>query len=524
MLRTPATGLALICAALLFLPAPAPAAADSRTDPALQEVLREHPEADTDTDGVLTTTENAAFRRRMKEGYKELVGHVALLAELGDALPVGQGVRLCHVEGGEHGQGKAGGWSVDASRPQFDGITFTGAGPASSHATGVAFGFYGSASMVPGVTEVECNHRRGLLYGTASFLRVGTAMLPDVTSARVANHSWIGRHGADRNLAVLRRLDYVVATDDFVQVAGANNGPRVPDLMQSSYNAIVVGKTDGEHSRGTNIIAPSVYCAGRAKPDIVAPARWTSNSSPIVASAAALLIGYAHDAGSGISHGSYRSPRTGGTVFHAETSEVVRAALMAGASRQTANSFPALGDVVDYGKGPDGLTANGLDLRYGAGQLNVRDSYRILAAGECDSAEDDGPAVAGSRGFDYDPSFGGLGGANRQATYLLPTSPNGAWLRASLVWNLRVEIDDGRWTGDAVLHDLDLRLVDVSDGGPREAAESASQIDNTENLWVELLPGRKYALVVSAAGGDQFEWDYGLAWTVAQGSPEAGQP
>ena len=70
---------------------------------------------------------------------------------------------------------------------------------------------------------------------------------------------------------------------------------------------------------------------------------------------------------------------------------------MAGASR-TAIS---LGYTTD--------TDNGLNNVYGAGQLNIYNSYHIIAAGEQNSLQD-APGThgfIGRYGFDYDPYFGG---------------------------------------------------------------------------------------------------------------------
>ncbi len=85
-------------------------------------------------------------------------------------------------------------------------------------------------------------------------------------------------------------------------------------------------------------------------------------------------------------------------------------------------------------------TDNGLNNVYGAGQLNIYNSYHIIAAGEQNSREDlpAGNGEIKAVGFDYDPQFGGLNGnSNRTGSYVFTALTTGS-LSASLVWNLTV--------------------------------------------------------------------------------------
>jgi hypothetical protein len=71
------------------------------------------------------------------------------------------------------------------------------------------------------------------------------------------------------------------------------------------------------------------------------------------------------------------SSRSGTTIYNAERVEVVRAALAAGADRYTVNT--ASSDIVDYRLDEENQSDNGLDIRYGTGQLNIYQSYYIIA-------------------------------------------------------------------------------------------------------------------------------------------------
>jgi len=433
-------------------------------------------------------------------------GYPTLASLLGDRLPKGRGVRVMQVEGGmERKAERAAGWAPDAGHRDLAAKRFLYPGPPSRHATSVAREFYGRGSMAPEVSEVESFPGPLWTRDPMGFLRTGTPHLPRVSAARVANHSWVGGREATDSIQALKRTDYLVETDDFVQVAGANNGPQVHELLQCSYNAVCVGRAAGRHSMGTLDLGEEIYVAGRAKPDIVAPARFTSIATPRVASAAAMLLGFAHRSGRALSHGSYRSPRTGMTIYHAETSEVLKAALMAGADRAGRHG---------YGRDAQHRADNGLDLRYGAGELNVLNSYAVLAGGEWDSAEDGGCAEAlPAAGFDYDPAFGGLDDANERATYRLQAPPGAHHLKVCLAWNIRINGDAAHWDGRAELHDLDLKVYDLDHSERLPVAESMSWVDNTENIWVEAEPGHRYAVhVLRARNQAPFRGDYGLAW------------
>jgi autotransporter-associated beta strand protein len=241
----------------------------------------------------------------------------------------------------------------------------------------------------------------------------------------------------------------------------------------------------------------------------------TSWATPIVSAAAANLIETGHTTPA-LSHGSYTLTRIPAqTIYHAETSEVIKAALLAGASRMAFNSDGSA--ITNYrGEGAQ-QTGNGLDSRFGAGQVNVYNSYHIIAAGEQNSLEEGGPLSIGASGFDYDASFGGLTGSNDTANYEFTAGWTGQTLTASLVWNARVNINQLKTTANKAnavsLNDLNLSLFDITDGGAGQLVmSSAGSTQNSENVWTTLVGGRRYRMQVTAAG-DPFNWDYGLAWT-----------
>jgi hypothetical protein len=292
--------------------------------------------------------------------------------------------------------------------------------------------------------------------------------------------------------------------------------------MGSSFNAIAVGLSNGNSAHGSYPLAttPSTpYASGsRTRPDLVAPAGATSWATPMVASAAALLVAEGHQGGNTLATDplvTFTTNRNGDTIYNAERSEVVKAALMAGASRTSPNLT----------NGYTVNTANGLNNIYGAGQLNISNSYHIIAASEQNSCEDN-PAGLGeisAVGFDYDPYFGGANGSNTTGSYVFNTLTDGT-LSASLAWNLAVtgETANGFDT-TATLYNLGLYLYDLTSSS--ELAYAASLVDNTENIWwTSLEANHQYMIQVQAEMQSEFLWDYALAWHITAGTSHAPLP
>ena len=468
--------------------------------------------------------------------YTELIGFPELQDQLGTNLPTGAGIQVQHVEGAAGGA-QAGSYAPDPDESvnlgkTINNVTFfsgvnQGSLGVSNHARGVGFYFYGnSTSVSPGITAVdvyEANHWMGFNINGSSasahssgFLNTLGA-LPETTSARVANHSWVGEFGSSSiNSQVVRRLDYVVEQDDLINVVGIQNGFANSDrsLLKSAFNDISVGVSNADHYIDT-IGIDSIYTGGRVAPDVVAPGVnfsntvvRTSSATPMVSSLAALLLDVADD--SELSNGTVTN-RTR-TINHAETSEVIKAILMAGADRSVDNSHGP--DLTDYSVD----TSNNLDSDYGAGQVNVLHSYNILAAGEHDSDQDRGTTVdINPFGWDYDSNFGGDNSTNDRASYQFTASSNSEVLHATLAWNLEVKGFTAS-PGNTTLRDLNLVLYDVTNQQvvTQKGATSQSTTENTENIFFDgLVAGNRYEIRVEAASGEaDFDWDYALAWRI----------
>lgn len=425
------------------------------------------------------------------------IGFTALQARLGAAMPLGGGVSATQVEAAEGTN-----YRVNTSDAQLTGKTFvfaSGSTGASGHATDVAKYMYGSQSLAPriGATAdgATIANYSAIDWLQGGFLRYGTpSQLPAVETRTLVNHSWIGSTGnAAADAELLNRADFAVQRDGSIATYAVNNGSGspIPSLLASTYNGIVVGLSNGNHSRGTTTVNGS----GRSKPDIVVPSPLTSYATPTVASAAGLLAGVAQ-ATAGLADGG--------------RPQVVKSLLMAGADKEGSN----LPDTWSWSQ----TSTRPLDSIYGAGQLNIERSYDVLVAGEFMAS---GTTLAVSTGWDFGRSSNS---APQQYFFEILPGQAGADLTASLNWQrtmLAVDLDSSpegtNYVFGGALANLDLRLYAASGFSVGALlAESVGTVDNTELIWARNLPVGRYALEVSSSNSGI---DYGVAWVTAVPEP-----
>ncbi len=411
-------------------------------------------------------------------GVKDDIGWTALQTELGGVMPLGVGIGISQVEalvGTDY--------AADAADPELSGKTITlksGASGASGHATFVARNYCGITSGVaPGITQIDAYEVS--LWVQTGFLHAGNSgAAPNIESRRVENHSWIGNFGSQSlDEEVLRRFDYSIQRDGFVAIVGLNNGSAnpLPELMSQSYNSISIGVPNGNHSAGltTNDVA------GRIKPEIVVSSAYgdtVSYACGVVSGAAALLLQKA-DA----------TP----TLVNARTnSEVIKALLLAGATK---SQFP----------GWARTSTQPIDLVYGAGQLNVQNSYHLLVAGEQASSSS---VTLSNRGWDFATTTAS------SVRYFFDVPAGYALTNFSVIltWNRKITgSNPGRgFTWAATVADLNLRLYNATGFTLGTQLDgSLSTIQNVEHIFTNTLPAGRYVLEVSS---DSPSTDYALAW------------
>ena len=356
-------------------------------------------------------------------------------------------------------------------------------GSASGHADGVAKEFYWPGmGIAPAVLHVD-NYDADFFYNTNI---VNALAIP----ARVVNQSFIfsdssGGHLSSNDEAIVNeQYDTYAAQYGTLFVSAAGNGGGVFPAA-SCYNGIGVGVFPGSSSYGPTT-------DGRSKPDIVSPgSAVTSFSTPYVSGSAAVLL-------QAILRGD------GGADTNAASDiRTLKALLLNGAVK------PA-----DWTNG----VITPLDARYGAGVLNVFNSWMQLKGGEhpyleSTSVTSGNPHPPGSvtnnvpvlRGWDFNSITNSNSTHDRINHYYfnLPGS-NSFTLTSTLVWL--------RPAGTESINDLNLFLYNTANSDL--VLCSTSMVDNVEHVYIPTVPPGRYDLQVEKNGGGEISANetYALAF------------
>jgi hypothetical protein len=349
----------------------------------------------------------------------------------------------------------------------------------SGHADTVASFFYG----LPGGVATNVAHVDNY---NADYFYTGiiAATVPPNINDRVVNQSFIfgyvpGQVTVAQQQGLDSQFDDYAAQYNTLFVSGAGNGgPGSGSVAPPStcYNGLSVGA----YGYANSSVGPT-QDNGRAKPDITAPASATSFSTPQVTGAAAALI-QAGLRGDG-----------GGSTNSAADIRTIKALLLNGTIKP-----------VDWTNVPP----SPLDSRYGAGVLNIFNSYEQLAGGKhtfivntiVSTNSPHPPTSAGGTvstlsGWDFGTLSSTTSSDSVNHYYFNVTNGvNGAAFTATatLVWNRQLNTTN--------INNLDLFLYDVASSNLMEASTSA--VDNVEHLWLPQLPQGRYDLQVLKHGGN----------------------
>ncbi len=369
----------------------------------------------------------------------------------------------------------------------------------SGHATYVGQLFYGtSGGISPGISQIYVFDANDAYLAMAN----GNTLIPtgDTIAPAVVNQSFVfpgenayGIQYLDSlydNYAAAHNTLFVSAIGDGGSSYATGTSPvSYVNPPADAYNGIGVAALNGGSGVGPTY-------DGRSKPDITAPGSYTSYTTPIVSGAATLLI-QAGDNGIG----------GAGTQSAATDIRTVKALLLNGAVKPTGwtNSYTVNSGVITY-NAPTAFSRTPLDPRYGAGVVNVYNSYEQLAAGEhtysttATQAVDAAPVYATTAG----PVETSLTGWNlatitsgtsfdaaQHYLFNLPgTGGNSYDLTATLTWNRQVN--------QTAINNLSLYLMSA---GGSELAGSFSTIDNVQQLTVSNMAPGSYDLQVIKLGG-----------------------
>lgn len=426
-----------------------------------------------------------------RAGWEEEIGLIRLQARLGKAMPTGGSISVSQVEMGVND----GDYLPDRHLAYFAGKSInvrSGDSGFSRHATIVGQHYFGVGS-----SPAHDIHSADIYEANAwinHILRVNSSDAPVFETGRVQNHSWVGTLGSTAmDTDALRRVDWVVQRDGVLVAAGLNNGHHtpVPRLVSSAYNVVTVGLTNGDASRGATLIEG----IGRVKPDLVAPLSATSWATPVVAASGALLL-ESSESLKALSYLPADQQRPARVLL-------VKTLLMGGATK---HEWP------DWRRGFSSPCTDGsvpLDYRYGAGELNIDNSFRILAAGECNA---NASGVAPLTGWDWDNI---TPAQPRRYQFEIPPDSRATEASITAVWNRQIHAAPGsplRLT--ASLPNIDLRLyAQTGAGRARLVDASTSRIDNVEHIYLKGLTAGRYLIELRSDRASEYclTWDVALA-------------
>jgi hypothetical protein len=264
----------------------------------------------------------------------------------------------------------------------------------------------------------------------------------------------------------------MIERDGTIVTTPMNNGSSMAKLQANAFNAISVGLRSGNHPHTQS----NIDVLGRMKPDLVVHQDLTSFAGPSVASAATLLLDAIRPA-----------------YPEADDPRVVKALLLAGASKQNLLGWNRAATDKPY------------DADFGAGELNVLNTYHILVAGRQQASNSVERTI---KGWDRGTSSST---ATQRYFFSVPVGRWAGTFSAAITWHRHFSTD----FATATLANLNLRLVNASGFVVGSTVdESISNIDNVEHVFLRNLPAGQYALEVTA---DTTNETFGIAWEAQLG-------
>ena len=343
------------------------------------------------------------------------------------------------------------------------------AGVESGHADEVAKNFYGiPIGVATNVNHVD-NYDADYFFGHYIYNN-----LPLLHPARVVNQSFVFDPGDEPT--VDPAYDNYAANRGtiFASAVGAGGAVVPPG---TGYNCIAVGVDNSGTGSSTGPTAD-----GRCKPDITAPDAADDPSSalsyaiPYVAGAAAILVQAANRRDGGANTNAASDLRT------------VKALLLNGAIKPT-----------DWTNG----TASPLDARYGAGLVNVFNSWEQMKGGQHafieSTTNSSGGAHPPGANTNNEPVLAGWDFNTNSTTTTSDTvkhycfnlpGGNSFTLAATLVWNKQY--------GATNINNLNLFLYNAANSNLVTC--STSMVDNVEHIYLPALPAGRYDLQVLKLG------------------------
>ena len=361
------------------------------------------------------------------------------------------------------------------------------------HANGVGDAIYGA------VNGVATNLARVDTYQADFFITNYVGNQLSIPAVSLVNQSFtFGTETTNlptppNQLSVADQRELDAAYDDYAVnfqtlfVSAANNGGTISP-PGTAYNCIGVGAFGGSSGVGPTLDN------GRSKPDLTAPAGYTSFSTPLVTGCAAVLMQAALRGDGGSDTNS---------AFDART---IKALLLNGAVKPLdwTNESPAP-----------------LDARYGAGVVNLVNAHQQLAGGKFGASFATNIPLASAHppvgmtnfigvlsAWDFSTNTSSATNDGVKHYFFVVTNAASAAKfigTATLVWQ--------RHLGQTNINNLDLFLFNAANSNL--VAVSTSRVDNVEHLYLPQLPAGRYDLQVVKNGGTNLvsaDEAYALVW------------
>jgi autotransporter-associated beta strand protein len=402
--------------------------------------------------------------------------------------------------------------------------TYTRAATGADHANGVAQNFYGTPyGVAPGINHID-NVEAEYFFSFINSTRPGTTFSGD----SVINQSFDFTNSSPppTQATVQEQEEVDLVYDDYVDdypttivvsgIGDPSEGTPYPSPPGTAYNSIGVGALGGDSATGPTLDN------NRSKPDITAPGGSTSFSTPYVSGAAAILVQAGSRGDAGVS-----------AEANAVDFRTIKALLLNGATQTNCPGWSH-------------THSQPLDVNYGAGEVNVYNSYLQLKAGEFSPsvAGEVTSSVGGAHPATASKALSTLSGWNLTTlastsggdaydnyVFTVPINSTGENFNATLDWARPYTT---AYSSNAI-NNLDLYLYDVTANTTTPLDFSNSTVDNVQYLYdTGLNPGDTYDVEVLKNGGAvgsqgvlsnsekyalafNFSTGSSIAWAAAQG-------
>ncbi len=377
-------------------------------------------------------------------------------------------------------------------------------GSDSSHADGVGGQLYGIpngiATNVTHVDSLEANFFITDYVGDDSYPAIGDPIVnQSYTFGPLSVSDQQQIDSQYDNYSVENQTLFISAADNYGTNYSNSTNVCAPG---TAYNCISVGAYDVTFQ---NAIGPTSD-NGRCKPDITAPGDYTSDTTPEISGAAALLMQAALRGDGGADTNSADDPRT------------IKALLLNGAVK-----------TADW----TNSTSAPLDFRYGAGVLNVFNSYEQLVGDKNNFTASTTVTTGGAHppnsattsaigvlnGWDFNTNTSGnsfISPFDSVNHYYFNVTNNlgNTQFTATLVWERHFNANYA--ITPEPINNLNLFLYNAANSNLVNC--STSLVDNVEHIYMTNLPAGRYDLQVWKAGGLNIvsaAEPYALAWEFA---------